>query len=150
MSDYIPKALKAAVFERASNCCEYCYSQDRFATQSFNLDHIYPRSLGGTTDFENLALACPGCNSHKSNKIEAVDPVTQEKVGLFHPRTQIWEEHFAWSERYTVIIGLTPTGRATVVALQLNRKKLINLRKVLYEVGEHPPCRMVNVGSDDV
>ncbi len=42
-------------------------------------------------------------------------------------------------EKYTTIIGLTPIGRATVVTLQLNRSALINLRRVLYAVGEHPP-----------
>lgn len=41
--------------------------------------------------------------------------------------------------KYTLIIGLTPTGRATVEALQLNHSALQNLRTVLYLVGQHPP-----------
>jgi hypothetical protein len=35
--------------------------------------------------------------------------------------------------------GLTPTGRAAIGALQLNRPGLVNMRRVLYTVGAHPP-----------
>lgn len=37
------------------------------------------------------------------------------------------------------IIGLTPTGRATVEALRLNRPEVVNLRRLLFAHGEHPP-----------
>jgi hypothetical protein len=60
-------------------------------------------------------------------------------VELFHPRQQQWREHFAWDERFERILGLTASGRATVEALQLNRVELVNLRKLLYATGEHPP-----------
>jgi hypothetical protein len=39
-----------------------------------------------------------------------------------------------------VIIGLTATGRAIVEALHLNRSELLNLRRMLRAVGEHPPA----------
>ena len=55
---------KQAVLERARGCCEYCKSQARFATQSFSIEHIIPRQLGGETTLDNLALACQGCNNH--------------------------------------------------------------------------------------
>jgi hypothetical protein len=35
--------------------------------------------------------------------------------------------------------GLTPTGRASIEALHLNRLGLLNLRRLLYTIGEHPP-----------
>jgi hypothetical protein len=38
-----------------------------------------------------------------------------------------------------LIVGLTPTGRATIEALKLNREPLVNLRRLLYAAGEHPP-----------
>jgi hypothetical protein len=60
-------------------------------------------------------------------------------VRLFHPREQRWEAHFAWSDDFTHLLALTPTGRATIAALQLNRSGLVNLRRVLYAIGEHPP-----------
>lgn len=88
---------------------------------------------------ENLALACQGCNSYKHIRIEAQDPVNEELVPLFHPRNQRWSEHFAWDHGCLHIVGLTATGRATVKALRLNRDSLVNLRRVLYTLGEHPP-----------
>jgi hypothetical protein len=127
------------VGERAGGCCEYCLSQVQFAPQSFSVEHILPRSLGGATQHDNLALACPGCNGHKYNKTHAIDPASNEVVPLFHPRQQLWREHFGWNEDYTTIIGLTPTGRVTVAALQMNRPALKNLRAILYVAGKHPP-----------
>jgi hypothetical protein len=50
-----------------------------------------------------------------------------------------WSEHFAWNEDYSRVIGLTPTGRATVETLHLNRQGVVNLRRVLFLVGMHPP-----------
>lgn len=37
------------------------------------------------------------------------------------------------------MLGRTPIGRATVEALHLNRPELVNLRRLLRDVGEHPP-----------
>jgi 5-methylcytosine-specific restriction endonuclease McrA len=140
MSDErVPAWLKVQVAERASDCCEYCRSQARFAMQAFSAEHIEPRSQEGTNALDNLALACQGCNNHKYNKTQASDPTTGEQVPLFHPRRQRWQDHFAWSEDCTLIIGLTATGRATVAALQLNRSGLVNLRRILHAAGEHPP-----------
>jgi hypothetical protein len=132
---------KRAIFARARGCCEYCQSQARFATQPFATEHIMPRQLGGETVLDNLALACQGCNNHKYTKAEARDPVSGQFAPLFHPRRQRWHDHFAWNEDFAFIIGLTPTGRATIQALRLNRDELVNLRRVLYEMGEHPPAQ---------
>lgn len=130
---------KQAVIERAHGCCEYCRSQMRYATQSFSIEHIFPEYLGGKTTLDNLALSCQGCNNHKFIKTTAVDPVSREVVPLYHPRQQQWHEHFAWIHDFTVVLGLTPTGRATVEALHLNREGLLNIRQLLYEKGVHPP-----------
>jgi len=139
---WITARLKRAVADRAEGCCEYCLSQMRFAMQSFSIEHIVPRSRGGQTKLDNLALACQGCNNHKYTKIEGYDPVTGDLVPLYHPRQQRWRSHFAWNDEFTLIIGVTPTGRATVEALQLNREGLVNLRRILYAMGEHPPLEV--------
>lgn len=131
---------KRVVVKRAQGCCEYCRSQARFAMQSFSVEHIVPRSRGGKTTLDNLALACQGCNNHKYIKTEGQDPVTGEFVSLYHPRQQRWRDHFAWNEEFTLIIGLTTTGRATVETLRLNREGLVNLRRTLYAMAEHPPA----------
>jgi len=134
----VPAGLRRQVVERARGACEYCRSQARFATASFAAEHVIPSRRGGQTEFENLALACEGCNAHKYDKIEGRDPVTGAVVPLFNPRQQRWEDHFVWTEACTLIEGITPTGRATVQELHLNREGLVNLRQVLFALGLHP------------
>jgi hypothetical protein len=137
--DRVTSEQRAAVIERASGCCEYCWSQARFATQAFSVEHIVPRSKGGMTTLDNLALSCQGCNNHKYTHTTARDPVSGHIVPLYHPRQHQWREHFAWNDDYSLLIGLTPIGRAAVEVLRLNREGVRNLRRVLYAVGEHPP-----------
>jgi HNH endonuclease len=138
MTEPTRSALRREVERRAKGCCEYCQSPAKYATQTFALDHIIPRSQGGDTSLANLAFACQGCNNHKYNKTRAREALTRQLVHLFHPRRQRWQAHFTWDERFEHIIGLTATGRVTVDALQLNRTELVNLRRLLYAAGEHP------------
>lgn len=133
-------SARLAVAERAGHRCEYCRTRAEFSVSSFCVEHVVPQAVGGPTRPANLALACGGCNAHKSSKIAARDPATGDFVGLFHPRKEAWETHFAWSEDSLLIVGLTPTGRATVEALRLNRLALVNLRRILRRANEHPPA----------
>lgn len=135
----VTKKQRQYVIERAQGCCEYCLSQAQFATQSFSVEHIIPLDAGGDNKAANLALSCQGCNAHKHTKQLALDPLEGEFVPLYHPRQHQWRDHFGWNPDYTTIIGLTPIGRATVVALKMNRPSLVNLRRALYAFGEHPP-----------
>lgn len=140
MSEKISSKLRKEVAERACGCCEYCYSQAKFAMQSLSIEHIVPSSKGGESLSSNLALACQGCNNRKYTKTEGADPISGDVVSLFHPRQHNWRDHFAWSNNFTFIIGITPIGRATVETLDLNRDGLVNLRSILYQAGEHPPA----------
>jgi 5-methylcytosine-specific restriction endonuclease McrA len=121
MPDKVTPRQKRAVVQRAQGCCEYCRSQARFSTQPFSIEHIKPSSQGGETTLANLALACQGCNNPKYTKTNSLDPATGEVVALYHPREERWRDHFFWNYDFTVIVGITPAGRATVEALQLNR-----------------------------
>ncbi len=136
----ISPAIRHQVYERASGCCEYCKNQQAYSTAPFSVEHIWPVSKQGDNNSENLALSCPACNGHKYNKQAALDTLTRKMVPLFHPRTQIWEEHFVWDENFTQILGITPTGRATVKCLKMNRLESINLRTVLVAFDKHPPA----------
>jgi hypothetical protein len=140
MAEHRPSAEeKRYVEQRARGCCEYCRSQLRFAMQSFAVEHVDPGRDAGGEGLDNLALSCQGCNNHKYNKTSGIDPRTGERVPLYNPRRHRWTEHFAWSADYTLLVGLTPTGRATIETLQMNRPGLVNLRRVLFAAGEHPP-----------
>jgi hypothetical protein len=137
-SERIPRRLRQQVAKRARWRCEYCLSPAAFSTQPFEVDHIVPRSKGGPTSLDNLALSC-GCNGYKAHRTRARDPLTGRRVGLFNPRRQRWSRHFEWSADFLIILSRTATGRATVAALSLNRPELVNLRRILLLIGEHPP-----------
>lgn len=138
----LPKKLRQLVRTRAWGYCEYCLCPDSHATQEHSHDHILPEDLGGQATADNLALACQGCNNIKYNKTHALDPVSRQSVSLFHPRRDQWRAHFAWSEDSLTLLGLTPTGRATIAALRLNRAGIINLREALKLKGKHPPLHL--------
>lgn len=138
-TEYVPADIRRLVEARAQGCCEYCRIPARFVPDSFTIDHIWPVVAGGETHADNLAWACAGCNGRKHVTTEAIDPQTDQPVRLFNPRQQIWSEHFVWGNDKTLVIGLTPTGRATVGALNLNRLTLVNLRHLLTQAGLHPP-----------
>ncbi|MDQ2997003.1 MAG: HNH endonuclease [Chloroflexota bacterium] len=130
---------RTAVTARACACCEYCRAQEQYAPDPFSVEHIVPIAKGGTNALTNLAYSCQGCNGRKYVSIEAIDPATGMTLPLYHPRQHRWEDHFAWNPDCSLIIGLTPIGRATLEMLQLNRVGLVNLRQVLYRFDAHPP-----------
>jgi hypothetical protein len=139
VSAYIPIELQHDIRNHFANCCAYCHTAEALTVTTFEFEHIISRSAGGETIFENLCLACPTCNRHKANRQAATDPVTNQSAPLFHPQHQLWAEHFSWNEEITEIEGLTPTGRATIAALKMNRPQLIRIRRMWVKMGEHPP-----------
>jgi hypothetical protein len=136
---HIPKALRDRVANDARHRCGYCLTVETVVGTPMDIDHILPQARGGTNDEANLWLACALCNSHKGDKLTAIDPLSGESVRLFDPRRQAWVDHFAWSSDAVRIVGLTPTGRATVSALNLNRPSLVIARELWVAAGWHPP-----------
>lgn len=132
-------AEREEILRRAELCCEYCLSQYELSHDDFSIEHITPKATGGTDSLDNLAFSCQGCNNRKYTATQATDPVTGQLVALYHPRQDRWEEHFSWDAELTQLIGLTPTGRATIGRLDLNRPRLVNLRRALLIAGKHPP-----------
>jgi hypothetical protein len=136
---YISASLRKRVAEAARFRCGYCQTSQHIVGPLLEIDHIIPEAEGGTNDEENLFLACPMCNSHKAARRQATDPETQRIVPLFNPHTEIWVEHFEWIEESTVIRGKTPTGRATVAALNVNHPDVVAARRLWVIAGWHPP-----------
>lgn len=136
MSQYISDELRQVVINRAQNRCEYCGLSQNGQAATFHIDHILPVSSGGETVAENLALACVGCSLHKSARTIIADPLTDELVPVFHPRQEDWRTHFIWDG--VKVIGLTPTGRATIVALRMNRPIILSIREEERLLGRHP------------
>lgn len=60
----------AAVYERDHFECRYCGS-----IRKLSIDHVVPRSQGGSDDEDNLVVACRSCNSRKGAR-------TPEEAGM--------------------------------------------------------------------
>jgi hypothetical protein len=128
--------MRVQVSARAEYRCEYCHLPTRGQVATFPIDHIIPRSQGGTNDPSNLALTCPHCNAYKWTAIEGLDPDTGQPACFFHPRQDRWADHFAWSSANTgELLGKTPTGRSTIVGLRINDSDMLALRQLLAELG---------------
>jgi hypothetical protein len=132
------------VRQRANYLCEYCHSSEEASAALFAIDHILPRSLNGSDELSNLALACQRCNGYRYNFTVGIDPVTQQVVPLFNPRKQKWLEHFSWTADGLRIVGLTPIGRATCDRLDFNDDQhndgsIIKARRLWIKGGWHPP-----------
>jgi len=130
---------RRAVEERAKGQCEYCRSLRDYTPDDFSVEHILPRSRAGADALDNLAWSCQACNNRKHTATQAIDPQTGNMAALYHPRQHTWGEHFRWSDDWLTLIGQTPTGRATIARLDLNRYNVVNLREVLGPAGKHPP-----------
>jgi hypothetical protein len=136
---YIPVQLAAQVLADAGHRCGYCRADERFTGALLSIEHLLPVALGGPTTRENLWRSCRECNERKGTRTQAPDPESGEVVALYNPRTQPWNEHFRWSDDGLLIVGLTPTGRATAEALDLNRPHQVVARQRWVLVGWHPP-----------
>jgi hypothetical protein len=132
-------ARRAQVTARAEHRCEYCHLPTRGQVATFPIDHVIPRTAGGGTDLDNLALTCPHCNAQKWMTTEGPDPATGEVVRFYHPRQHVWDDHFQWDPAGSgELAGKTPTGRATVLALRIDDPDMVRLRFLLAELGLFP------------
>ena len=135
----VPTALRVRVAEHAKYRCGYCLSSQELLGMPMNIEHILPEALGGSTDEANLWLSCVRCNLYKGARNRAEDPESGDVVVLFDPRRELWNEHFAWNQTGIEIVGKTPRGRATCVALRLNNPEIVVARRLWVAAGWWPP-----------
>jgi hypothetical protein len=129
--------VRRQVEARAKRRCEYCGLSSLGQAATFHVDHIVPIVAGGLGTLANLALACVNCSLRKGARQAALDPNSRCMEPIFHPRKELWNHHFRWSG--TKIIGITPTGRATIAALGLNSHDHCYIRTFETRLGRHPP-----------
>ena len=131
------RALEAEVVRRAQGRCEYCCFPQGASELPFHLDHIIAEKHGGPTISANLAWACFSCNLHKGPNIAGLDPNTGELTRLFHPRTDVWTEHFMWDDAW--LRGRTAVGRTTLAVLSMNTADSVAVREALRDEGIFNP-----------
>lgn len=121
------EAVRALVRQRAGHRCEYCkLHQEDSPLAALHIEHIRPKKHGGSDNAENLALACIDCNLHKGSNLTGIDPETDAVTELFHPRRDVWEDHFEWLG--IRLVGKSGIGRTTVTVLNLNGDDRLDLR----------------------
>lgn len=128
---------KHTVRNRAGHCCEYCKLAEAGRLARFHVDHIIAIKHNGTNEDHNLCLACPKCNAYKGENIAALDPLTGDAAKLYHPRQQLWDDHFKLNDDAT-ISGLTPEGRTTIAVLRINNDERVKQRLGEMTLGNYP------------
>ena len=104
----------------------------------FEVEHVVPKAKKGTDEDSNLALACHGCNLFKSDSLTGIDPESNEEVNLFHPRSDVWGDHFAFDSESRLIEGISGKGRATVARLRMNNEAQLASRRWWVSLGLFP------------
>lgn len=82
------------LFKRDRYTCQYCGTQP--GSEELTIDHVLPRSQGGTSCWDNCVLACVECNKRKADR-------TPEQAGM---RLRRRPAQPAWAPLYA-----TPTVR---------------------------------------
>ena len=122
------------VRERSGNLCEYCRLPQASYDLTFHVEHIIAQQHKQDDSLENLDLARHQCNLHKGTNLATIDQESEERVRLFNPRIDTWNEHFRLED--AEIIGQTPIGNGTVRLLKMNSERRLRLRKQLLATGE--------------
>ena len=69
MASLVPDFLEAIEARDGGCLCHYCWSPLKRFTKNrrktLTIDHIVPKSKGGTNSLDNLVLACKKCNQEK-------------------------------------------------------------------------------------
>ena len=60
------KFSRRNIFERDRYTCQYCGRMP--ARSDLSIDHVVPRSRGGSTGWTNVVLACTDCNARKRDQ----------------------------------------------------------------------------------
>ena len=136
MSSRISSETRQIVAARANYVCEYCLIAEEDAYFRFQVEHIISRKHGGSSELENLALACVFCNRYKGSDIASLIPETNKLIRFYNPRVDRWNEHFRLNG--VVIEPLTEIGEATVRILQMNHDDQILERQGLSRRGRYP------------
>lgn len=95
----VPPVNRREVLRRDHHTCQYCGS-----SKHLTLDHVIPRSKGGSHSWDNVVTACEQCNARKSDRtpLEAGMPLCTKPKAPVHPALsfaeQFWREQQAHLE----------------------------------------------------
>ncbi len=131
------RALRSSVRSRSGCRCEYCQVPEQYDRLPFQPDHVIAEKHDGGTVAENLAWSCYDCNIFKGPNIGGIGSEPNTVVRLFHPRIDVWDEHFLW--KGGELEAKTEIGIATIHVLRINLMRRVDFRNELIAEGVFPP-----------
>lgn len=101
------KFSRQNIYARDHYRCQYC--GERYPLEELTYDHIYPKSRGGKTEWENIVTCCMKCNRKKGGRtpreasmrlirkpvIPKWVPAVRLTIG-FREVPQTWREYLYW------------------------------------------------------
>jgi 5-methylcytosine-specific restriction endonuclease McrA len=63
---YEIKFCRSSLYERDNGRCQYC--SEKLARAKSTVDHVHPKSKGGTNTWNNTVIACKPCNERKGDR----------------------------------------------------------------------------------
>ena len=143
-NDPIPGSIRYEVLKRAKGKCELCGISNK--EKSLDVDHIIPRSKGGSNDISNLQSLCYTCNRQKRN----LDDADLRDIGKFFEyreegcvfcnlkRKKIEENEFAFAikDNFPVTKGhhLVIPKRHVSDYFDLEQSEINSINKILFSV----------------
>lgn len=86
-SKWINKTVRLAIYHRDNFRCVYCFQPKLkdYNGETLTLDHIVPRSKGGSDLPTNLVTACVGCNSSRQQRSHGANVMRRLQRHLDRP-----------------------------------------------------------------
>jgi HNH endonuclease len=135
--NYIPEKIRLQVWQRASNCYEYCLLANETAFFRHEIDHIISLKHKGKDVLENYALSCYYCNRNKRTDVGSIHD--NKFTRFFNPRKDKWLMHFDLNLNTAVIHSKTGIGEVTSHILGFNQIDRIIERQILIAAQKYPP-----------
>jgi 5-methylcytosine-specific restriction endonuclease McrA len=79
MSPKQKKIKKNQLLLEYGSCCYWCRKE--FPMEKLTIDHLKPKSKGGSNNLENLRLACFECNNSRGNSLFPPDKIIFSFLG---------------------------------------------------------------------
>lgn len=100
--------------------CQYCKKEIKQGND-LELDHIIPKTKGGKSTYDNLALACFRCNNEKSDKLPQEVDVPFPSVKAYHKNRALKDlsESPQLLSKFNDVFGLDITLKKLKLALNI-------------------------------
>lgn len=105
--DRVPKNVvtfsRRNLYRRDQYTCQYCGAQP--GSEELTIDHVQPRSRGGTSTWENCVLACLECNQRKANRTPREASMPLHKCPLRPTWTPLYARHTVRVESWSKFLS---------------------------------------------